>query len=298
MDKIDLQLIQKLLVNSRITYRELAEQIDLSINATHRRVHNLIETGIIRQFFAQPNIYAINGLKILLFGHSSSNSLIETAKQLGELEQVRFVGIAGGKFLLIEGFLAKLQDLEDFNQKIVKIANLKDPQVGIVNPSKFPSNIKLDLIDLQILNLIKMDARKSNTEIAECLKISTKTIANHIEKMMKNNLAIFSIHWAPEVENNIIFQMEITLKSNQDKIEYFDKFMKMFSSNIGYAQIFSNLPRFIMLTLWTKTPLEMRELYIKINPKNFVNVIPRIVYDGYFFKTWLDDFENITPLIE
>jgi DNA-binding Lrp family transcriptional regulator len=50
MDKTDVVLSQLLLVNSRLSYRELADTLNLSVTAVHNRIQNLVESGIIRKF--------------------------------------------------------------------------------------------------------------------------------------------------------------------------------------------------------------------------------------------------------
>jgi DNA-binding Lrp family transcriptional regulator len=60
LDKTDVILCQLLLANSRLSYRELAEKLDLSVTAIHNRIQSLVEMGIIRKFTAKPSIYAQN----------------------------------------------------------------------------------------------------------------------------------------------------------------------------------------------------------------------------------------------
>ena len=47
MDQIDLLIQQKLLANSRLTYRELAEITNISVSAVHKRIRKLEEADII-----------------------------------------------------------------------------------------------------------------------------------------------------------------------------------------------------------------------------------------------------------
>ncbi|MCF2140719.1 MAG: winged helix-turn-helix transcriptional regulator [Candidatus Lokiarchaeota archaeon] len=48
MDIEDHQLIQVLLQNSRIIYRNMAQLLNLSVNAVHNQVQNLIDREIIQ----------------------------------------------------------------------------------------------------------------------------------------------------------------------------------------------------------------------------------------------------------
>ncbi len=53
-------LIQLLLSNSRLSYAELAEKLNLPVNAVHKRIQLLIETGVIRKFTAKLGALAAN----------------------------------------------------------------------------------------------------------------------------------------------------------------------------------------------------------------------------------------------
>ena len=60
MDEIDLFIIRKLLLeNSRLTYRELAESTNVSVNAIHKRIKSLVDNEIINAFIAQPSVIAL-----------------------------------------------------------------------------------------------------------------------------------------------------------------------------------------------------------------------------------------------
>ena len=64
MDKTDVILSQLLLANSRRSYRELAEKLNLSVTAVHNRIQSLIEMGIIRKFIARPSVFAANAIHV------------------------------------------------------------------------------------------------------------------------------------------------------------------------------------------------------------------------------------------
>ena len=59
MDEIDLLILRKLLNNSRLTYRELAEMTNMSVSAIHKRIKNLLDDGIISAFIARPSLIAL-----------------------------------------------------------------------------------------------------------------------------------------------------------------------------------------------------------------------------------------------
>ena len=48
MDEIDFIIIKKLMENSRVTYRELADMTNMSISAIPKRVNKLVDDEIIK----------------------------------------------------------------------------------------------------------------------------------------------------------------------------------------------------------------------------------------------------------
>lgn len=59
MDEIDLIILRKLVENSRLTYRELAEITNMSVSAIHNRIKNLVDDEIISTFIARPSPYLL-----------------------------------------------------------------------------------------------------------------------------------------------------------------------------------------------------------------------------------------------
>ncbi|UCC20336.1 MAG: AsnC family transcriptional regulator [Promethearchaeota archaeon] len=62
MDEIDLNIILLLMNISRLTYREISDFLDLSVNAVYKRVQTLIDIRAIEKFTARLKPYAINAL--------------------------------------------------------------------------------------------------------------------------------------------------------------------------------------------------------------------------------------------
>lgn len=53
LDKTDLKILRELSVDGRLSWRELADRVGLSLTPTLRRIHKLEEQGIIRGYAAQ-----------------------------------------------------------------------------------------------------------------------------------------------------------------------------------------------------------------------------------------------------
>lgn len=105
MDKKDAILSLLLLQNSRIRYREMAEKVNLSVNAVHKRIQSMIDLGVIGSFTTQLSLKAINAMRILIFGTTESSNLDDASKKLGESEYVYWVARSSGSFIYIGIYL-------------------------------------------------------------------------------------------------------------------------------------------------------------------------------------------------
>ena len=97
MDEIDSVILKKLMDKARVTYRELAEMIDLSVSTIHKRIKALVDDEIIEGFTARPSIIALRSMRIMIFGTSKAKSIDQLCNELGEHENIDFIGVSGGK---------------------------------------------------------------------------------------------------------------------------------------------------------------------------------------------------------
>ena len=285
MDIIDLKIIKILLRNSRTSYREIANELNLTVNAIHKRVQKMNEIGVIRKYTAKPNLANLLGHHILICGKSNAKSLTEISKELGQHPSIFFVGISGGKFLHIDGELENLDDLQNYVTFVKETAELEEPFVGQINqplvnkPEIFTNNDKM------ILHSLQEDGRKSTIEIAEEINLSTKTVRKALKRMEEKNMVDFSIHWAPDSEKDYIGHFEILLKKEQKVQQEILKLLNDYP-NIVYFQTFSNEPNSIMLTTWHDTSKKTQTFHEELETLGYSEVILRVIYNGYFFETW------------
>ncbi|MBT0158812.1 winged helix-turn-helix transcriptional regulator [Candidatus Bathyarchaeota archaeon A05DMB-2] len=67
--------MQLLLSNSRLSYRELEDTLNLSVTAVHKRIQDLTVSGVIRKFTAKISLFQLDALHILIFGNSKLDSM-------------------------------------------------------------------------------------------------------------------------------------------------------------------------------------------------------------------------------
>ena len=107
MDKTDVILCMMLLANSRLSYRELAEKLNLSVTAVHNRIQTLIDMGIIRKFTARPSIFAQNAIHVFIFGSSKSNQIRDLMPKLESQGSIYWLAVGGGNILYIGAYIEK-----------------------------------------------------------------------------------------------------------------------------------------------------------------------------------------------
>lgn len=68
MDSIDLQLVGLLRLNSRLSYRYMADVVGLSVNAVHTRVKSLKDLEIVRNLSANLGDVILKPIDVIIFG--------------------------------------------------------------------------------------------------------------------------------------------------------------------------------------------------------------------------------------
>jgi DNA-binding Lrp family transcriptional regulator len=141
MDKTDIILCQLLLGNSRLSYRELADTLNLSVTAIHKRIQELIASGIIRKFTAKLSLFQLNALHVLIFGSSKLNSVQKLAEKLESNGLIYWLAIGGGNDLYIGAYLRDINELEILLSSVGETAQIPEPTVGITTYPAQPGSI-------------------------------------------------------------------------------------------------------------------------------------------------------------
>ena len=295
MDKTDVILCQLLLANSRLPYRELAEKLNLSVTAVHNRIQSLIEMGIIRKFNTKISLFTKNGVHVLIFGTSKTNSISGLNPKLEKQGSIYWLAIGGGEFLYIGAYLRHIAELDSLVRFIKEVAVMPEPTVGITaSPipafmSKKEIDTNLCELDYKIIRSLKDDSRKPCSVVADEIGVSTKTVRRRLNRMTKNFLVTFSIDWYPDASNDIMSAFHIQLKPDADPKTPNLIWQKHYPNTLFYWG-FSNIPNFYLFLTWTPTAKELREMRENLERELAVqSVSPNMLYTGYIFSTWLDD---------
>jgi DNA-binding Lrp family transcriptional regulator len=295
MDNTDIALINLLLLNSRLSYAELAERLGLSVNAVHKRIQLLIESGVIRKFTAKLGPLANPYTSVFIWGTSQLSSVQALPEKLANQGSIYWLAVGGGKMLFIGAYLKTIGELAALVSYVKDIASIPEPTIGLVtNPIDFPpmgvNQFETTLCDLdyQIVNSLKDDARKPLSEVAELLGIATKTVRRRLTRMIKNHLIELTIEWYPDKSNDIITLIDLRLKADT-KQDFPFKIAKAYSPHVLFFWSYANISNTVTTAFWTNTMKELQDIRENLEKTpEVVSVTPTVLYVGYIFKTWRD----------
>ena len=132
VDKVDLKIIELLVQNSRISFRDISKELKIGLATVSRRVKSLEERRIIKQYTTVLD-YNKLGKKCLLccFIQINSGSDIETlAQQISKFDDVQNICYIAGDFEL--SIIGNCKDQEEAMKFVSKLSKL--PQVNRIVP--------------------------------------------------------------------------------------------------------------------------------------------------------------------
>jgi DNA-binding Lrp family transcriptional regulator len=307
MDKTDMSLILLLAANSRLSYSELAEKLNLSVNAAHKRIQLLIETGVIRKFTAKISLLSLGAIVVFVSGISQLGSFQGLPNRLKAHGSVYWLVEGSGKFLCIGAYLKNLSDLVGLVEFVKKVAGIPEPTVRIARtepmsehrvmasaPLQITSNPKPpDLIlcelDYKIIRSLKDDSRKAISDVATEVGVSAKTVRRRLTRMTKNNLIELGLEWYPDKSNDIITLLDLHLKPEVDSGSVPYQILRKYAPNTLLYWCFVNVPNVVTYILWTNTMNELQSLRENLEKETGVSsIVTNILYTGYIFNTWRD----------
>lgn len=293
MDRTDLNLSRLLLVNSRRPYRELAEELNLSVPAVHTRIQAMQEAGVIEAFTARISLAYLAAPTAIVFGVSDASDPAEVSKRLGKEEHTYWTSIAGGNFLYVGGYLRDLSELEGYAAFVAKEAGMPSATVGLMPAPPLPSGAEdryaLDHLDYRILNALHKDARRALTEVAEEVGASAKTTARHLERMTREGAVDFSVNWYPDASDDILSVFHLRLKRGEDKPSAMALLYNRYGPDLLFVFPYSNLPNLLFAAFWTNSMKGLKDLRERVGKEApFESVMTNVLYTGRIFDTWRD----------
>lgn len=291
MDKTDVTLSMLLLMNSRTSYRDLADKLGLSVNAVHKRIQSMMEQGVIRTFETRLNLLVTGGVIVWVFGHSEKMEMEEIRTLLQKNRNVYWMAVTGADYLLVGLYIKDLVELDINLRDVVLDCGMKSPFIGIIPfPNVLDPGKELNQADFRILRSLAHDSRKTVAEVAQETSLSAKTVRRRLERMETKGMIEYTINWYPDESNDIMTFFQVFLEPGADKYAVGQSLFSKNNPEIIFYQAFSNVPDQLILVSWSPTTKELKALRERLaSEPGVAHLVPNIIYSGYIFPTWRDD---------
>ena len=130
LDSRDLQILQLLQINARITVKEISEKIHLSTTPVHERIKRMESSGVIRQYATLvDNTKVKKGLMVICYvslkehSKTAGNKFIRTMNELNEV--IECYNISGEFDFMLKVVSENMDDYYDFHvNKLSQIENM------------------------------------------------------------------------------------------------------------------------------------------------------------------------------
>lgn len=296
MDETDLIIILLLMNNSRLTYREIADHLGLSVNAIYKRVQALVEMRTIEQFNARLKPYALNAIYTFIFGQSEAKDINKIIEELGNHSNTWQIILSSRNYVYLGAILENIHQLDDYSSFVAQIAEIKSPQIGLLSGVNYISPVpyivpksrspNYDRLDLEIIRSLHKDSRKPISEIAEDANSTPNTVRRRLTRLIQEGIIELSINFNPESSNDIFAVFQITINPSVDRNEFSKLLNDKYHPNIFYCWTFSNVPNLILCWVWTNTMKELTDLVENIKKERIERIIFDIMYKVFYFDTW------------
>jgi len=115
MDELDLRIISLLQRNARLSYREIARELNVAVGTVYNRIKRLEREGVIKGYAPVLDYEKLGfGLTALIGIKAQGRKITEIERKIAEKNQAMMVYDITGEFDIF--VIAKFRDREDMNR--------------------------------------------------------------------------------------------------------------------------------------------------------------------------------------
>ncbi|WP_297470366.1 Lrp/AsnC family transcriptional regulator [Thermococcus sp.] len=123
VDELDMRIISLLQKNARLSFREIARELNVAVGTIYNRIKKLEEEGVIRGYAPVLNYEKLGfGLTALIGIKAQGRKIAEIEKQIAEKARAMMVYDITGEFDIF--VIAKFRDREDMNRFVKWLLSL------------------------------------------------------------------------------------------------------------------------------------------------------------------------------
>ncbi len=302
MDPLDRKLLRILERDTRITYRELSEKLGISIPSVQKRIVSLEETGRVLGYTAHISLQALGGCMVVIQGSSTTDFAPDLVDELGKNGSIMTVMCGNQNNLVMGAFLRSISDLDPLVSFVQDVGRIPEPDVLLVSQgsdisctrisgSKVgPQLSDLTSLDLRIIWALHKDARRSVSDVAAELGVSSKTVSRRLSRMMENGLIDFHVQAVPNLDEDLQIIIQVRISPGTERQKVIERVRRLPGDFIDENLTFSNMPDRIMFVLFTQTLSELKNLLFQVKE---IEGVVKVSYDTFlyqkYFDTWRDD---------
>lgn len=297
MDEFDIELYHLLIRDPRLPYRELAERMNISLQAVHKRMHALLEAGIlVGTGAAIPDSY-FNATAVFIYGRiDSDRPLKEIISDLSKNDAIGFVMLCSSNYIYVSGVLRRVADMEQLHEFVMKTCGLKDStmaieslgKVGDVKPSKpMDPETKLSPLDLRIISSMKNDARKPLEQIGEEVGATARTVRQRLDRMLEEGSIELRVLVNPTESTTMTSVIHVYTREGVGRNAFGVELMQKYPTNVLFFRSYINIPDMISLAGNHPTTAAFNvTMRMLVDDERVKKVVPNVVITAWSFDTW------------
>ncbi|MCK4319730.1 Lrp/AsnC family transcriptional regulator [Candidatus Micrarchaeota archaeon] len=215
LNELDRRILFELDKDARQPLSRLASRISISKDVANYRMKKLVETGVIRKFYAVVNFHKLGYLPFRIFlklHNLTHKKMEEMVNELVSSERVGWVVSCEGNWdLNIMIWARNLYDFHQFWKGFLERygTHIEDKWVSIIHTLRQYTRmcligedkpmqkkemvsrglpIELDSLDWEIIKILGENARESLLNMAKKLNVTPKAVDYRLKKLMKNDV--------------------------------------------------------------------------------------------------------------
>jgi DNA-binding Lrp family transcriptional regulator len=224
MDAVDRRIAAALQLHGRATWREVARVVGISESTAARRGRHLLSKGLVR-VTGQPDPARIGlGYPVLIQLNCAAGAAKRVAASLAGRPDVRFLALVTSTFdilvelivpsrshlarILVDEFseiegitgtttdavLRTFKTSYDWSRGLLDEAGV-DPSFGadlLRRASEPGSSATLDEIDLQLIQMLREDGRRTYSDLAQAFDITESLVRRRVSALVENGFIFFA----------------------------------------------------------------------------------------------------------
>jgi DNA-binding Lrp family transcriptional regulator len=223
--ELDRAIVAALQVEPRATWRSIGSWVGISAATAARRARRLFEAGIVRVVGSPVSARLGFGFHVLVGFRCRPGEALDVARLLAERPDVRYVTVVTGTFDVIAEFLVPskrqlafvlIEELRHIpgitgtdTSTVLKTYKVREtisytlsgdialpdmpadphwPEVGAGHADAR----ELDTLDLQLIQLVSEDGRRSNADLAAALGLSESAVSRRLTALIRDGYVVFA----------------------------------------------------------------------------------------------------------